>query len=332
MKYAFVELLVCPKCRISLVLDVRRETGGEIDEGLLKCRNCDGQYPIMRGIPRFVRGDVYAGSFGHQWNKYPRLQLDSANGTGFSARRFYSITEWKPRELNGMLILDAGCGSGRFAEVALDAGATVVAADLSGAVDACHNNLRRFSNFHSVQASVYELPFKSGQFDYAFSIGVVQHCPDPKNAVLSVLEKLKPGGKAGFWIYEFSWKSFVGTEGFKYSLRPITKKMDIATLERFTAVLERICWPINWVARKIGTPGKIIMRLLPVASAHLDAIKLSSEDFREWVRLDTFDMYSPAHDKPQRFSTVAQWLQGAGCEVENRHSHGAVSITCLKQR
>ena len=74
------------------------------------------------------------------------------------------------------------------------------------------------------------------------------------------------------------------------------------------------------------------MRLLPVASSHLDALKLTREDFREWVRLDTFDMYSPAHDKPQRFATVAQWLKATGCEVDNRHPHGAISITCSKLR
>jgi hypothetical protein len=74
------------------------------------------------------------------------------------------------------------------------------------------------------------------------------------------------------------------------------------------------------------------MRLLPVACAHLDTVRLSPADFRECVRLDTFDMYSPAHDKPLRFSTVAKWLKGAGCDVDPRHPHGAVSITCSKRR
>jgi hypothetical protein len=73
--------------------------------------------------------------------------------------------------------------------------------------------------------------------------------------------------------------------------------------------------------------GKFVMRMLPVACAHLQSIPLSPEDFREWVRLDTFDMYSPAHDHPQRFCTVKSWLENAGFEVDPRHPHGAVSIT-----
>src|SRR5439155_18705919 len=35
-----------------------------------------------------------------------------------------------------------------------------------------------------------------------------------------------------------------------------------------------------------------------VACAYLHSVRLSDEDFRGWVRLDTFDMYSPAHDHP----------------------------------
>jgi 2-polyprenyl-3-methyl-5-hydroxy-6-metoxy-1,4-benzoquinol methylase len=331
MRRRVLEFLVCPKCQGDLDLNVSIESSSEIEEGLLDCVTCMKRYPIVRGTPRFVSGEQYATSFGHQWNKYARLQLDSQNGTTFSEQRFYSITEWNPAELKGRLILDAGCGSGRFSEVALQAGAEVVAVDLSTAVDACRTNLRRFSNLHIVQASLYELPFRSKQFDYAFSIGVIQHCPDPRKAVLCVIDKVLLGGKAGFWIYELSWKSLVGTVGFKYLLRPITKRLDTCSLERFTAKLEQICWPINRIARGKGRSGKIIMRLLPVSCAHLEGLALSLDDFREWVRLDTFDMYSPAYDKPQRFSNVARWLESAHCSVDARHPHGAISITCSRR-
>jgi hypothetical protein len=42
---------------------------------------------------------------------------------------------------------------------------------------------------------------------------------------------------------------------------------------------------------------------------------LSKEDLREWVILDTFDMFSPAYDNPQRISTVKKWMQEAGADV-----------------
>jgi hypothetical protein len=42
---------------------------------------------------------------------------------------------------------------------------------------------------------------------------------------------------------------------------------------------------------------------------------LSKEALREWVVLDTFDMYSPAYDNPQRVATVKKWMEECGVEV-----------------
>ena len=69
---------------------------------------------------------------------------------------------------------------------------------------------------------------------------------------------------------------------------------------------------MNCVARRLGTLGRIIMRMLPVSCAHLQGIPLSAADFREWVRLDTFDMYAPAYDRPQTAAAVRRWFEIAG--------------------
>jgi hypothetical protein len=108
--------------------------------------------------------------------------------------------------------------------------------------------------------------------------------------------------------------------------------MPLDQLERFCDRLERWCWPVTRWARRAGTPGKIVLRLLPIASSHLQGIPLSEEDFREWVRLDTFDVYSPAHDHPQRFNKVRQWMVDAGFQPDPRHPHGAISITGTRLR
>jgi 2-polyprenyl-3-methyl-5-hydroxy-6-metoxy-1,4-benzoquinol methylase len=332
MKHRLLQWLVCPECRGALDLAVQIERDGEVEEGVLRCGPCRKDYPVSRGIPRFVPPENYAASFGRQWNKFARLQLDSRNGTSFSRQRFYSITEWDPGALQGKLVLDAGCGAGRFAEVALQAGAEVVAVDLSSAVDACRQNLSAHRLIHWVQASLYELPFRDGTFDYVYCIGVIQHTPDPKRSVLSLLPKAAIGGKTGLWIYELNWKAFVGASGFKYLLRPWTRRLPHARLERFCEQLERLCWPITRRARRTGKLGWAVMRLLPVACAHLHGVPLSDEDFREWVVLDTFDAYSPAHDHPQRFTAVRRWMENAGYRPDARHPHGAISITGTRLR
>lgn len=327
MNRRLLQWLACPKCHCQLEVAVQKEKDGEIEEGSLRCAKCQRTYPVLRGIPRFVPSESYAASFGRQWNKFARLQLDSVNGTTFSYDRFYSITEWDPGALKGKVVLDVGCGAGRFAEVVQQTGAEVVAVDLSSAIDACRQNLSRHSQVHYVQASSYELPFRDGTFDYVYCIGVLQHTPDPRGSALSILAKTAVGGQAGLWLYELTWKSFVGTGGFKYLLRPWTKRMRLDRLERLCERLERMCWPITRRARRAGKLGRVMMRLLPVACAHLYGIPLSDEDFREWVVLDTFDIYSPAHDHPQRFATVRRWMESAGFKPDPRHPHGAISIT-----
>lgn len=330
MKIRLLQWLVCPRESGPLQLSGEKESDGEIETGLLRCSVCGREYPIVRGVPRFVGTDGYASSFGLQWNQHARVQLDSNNGTTFSRQRFYSITEWLPSELEGKLILDAGCGAGRFSEVALTDGAEVVALDLSSAVDAAHENLGRNPKFHCLQASLYELPFVDATFDYSYCIGVIQHTPEPQRAVQSILPKIKTGGKAGFWIYELDWKAFLGTVGFKYLLRPVTRRWDFARTARFASSLEQLFWPITRWAREGGNIGRIMMRLLPISSAHLHGLPLSDADFREWVRLDTLDMYSPAHDHPQTFARVKAWLEEGGFAVDHRHPHGGISITARR--
>ena len=107
------------------------------------------QYPIRDGIPRVVPESNYADSFGMQC-KFRKTQLDSHSGQSISADRFWKATGWDRKKMKGSWVLDAGCGAGRFAEIALSSGANVVALDYSSAVNACYLNLKEHPNLHVV--------------------------------------------------------------------------------------------------------------------------------------------------------------------------------------
>jgi len=66
-----------------------------------QCARCDARYPIVGGIPRFVGGEFYSGSFGFQWKRFARTQLDSANGTTQSRDTFVEKTGWPLGDLKG---------------------------------------------------------------------------------------------------------------------------------------------------------------------------------------------------------------------------------------
>ena len=305
----------CPACR------------GDLSPAGAGLRCATGhEYPVVAGIPRFVPSQEYSGSFGYQWKAFAKLQLDSYNGTRFSEERFRAITGWERRDLEGKRVLDAGCGAGRFAEVASRVfGAWVTAVDLSEAVEACRENL--MPDPPAVcQASIYEMPFRDGAFDFVYSIGVIQHTPDPARAIRSLCRMVKPGGMLALWIYEVDWKTYLGTTGFKYLLRPIVSRLPRAGQLAFVKALTAVFTPVARMAKPLGLPGRIVMRCLPVSCAHLQSVPLSPSDFRSWVFLDTFDMYTPAHDHPQRFGRVARILTEEGFTDIRRMPHGGVAI------
>ena len=74
---------------------------------------------IVNGIPRFANQSNYSSSFGFQWNKFQRTQLDSFSGSSISFERFYASTAWKQDVLSRSSVLEVGSGAGRFTEVFL---------------------------------------------------------------------------------------------------------------------------------------------------------------------------------------------------------------------
>ena len=92
---------------------------GHLDEGEggLVCAGCGHKYPRVNGVIRFVDAQQYTGSFGFQWHVHSRTQLDTKESNR-SERAFRRRTGFRPEDFAGKLLLDVGCGMGRFADVA----------------------------------------------------------------------------------------------------------------------------------------------------------------------------------------------------------------------
>ena len=203
--------------------------------------------------------------------------------------------------------IDIGCGAGRFAEVALQAGANVVALDYSTAVDACYANLCHYPNLHVIQGNVYHLPFIKESFPYIYSLGVLQHTPDVEKSFFSLVEMLAKNGKLCVDFYEKSWKSAMLP---KYWLRPITKRIPKMKLFSMLEFLVPVMLPVSIGLGKIPFVGKTLKRVIPVAN-YIGELPLNWQQQKEWALLDTFDWLSPEFDNPQNGPTVRRWLETA---------------------
>src|SRR5262249_51458232 len=133
-------------------------------------RGC--RFPVVASIPRFVPKNHYAASFGLQWKNFRKTQLDSYTGHPVSADRLRRCLGGDLGVLREKLVLEAGCGAGRFTEVLLKAGARVTACDLSEAVEANHANHGGRPDLFLAQADILALPFAPATFDYVICLGV----------------------------------------------------------------------------------------------------------------------------------------------------------------
>ena len=58
MKKSIMDILVCPKCKNDLILNINKENNEEIIEGKLTCNSCSEVYPINDGIPNLLPADL----------------------------------------------------------------------------------------------------------------------------------------------------------------------------------------------------------------------------------------------------------------------------------
>jgi SAM-dependent methyltransferase len=308
MHLARLEQHVCPVCRSNL-LTLRNPAGptpDEVETALIECRSCSKSFPVVAGVPRFVPSANYAASFGFQWNIHARTQLDSHSGLSISHDRLWAALGGKS-DLTGQRVLEAGSGAGRFTEVLAASGADVTTFDYSTAVDANARNQGSSSRLHFFQGDIFNIPLTEASFDKVICLGVLQHTPDPRAAFQSLAKYVRPGGLLAIDIYR---RDLAAMLHWKYLLRPISRRMRKETLYRLIEIITPPLIPIAKHLRRIA--GSLGARLVPIAEySHLG---LPPEMNRQWAILDTFDIYSPAHDHPQSLENVRGWFRDVGFE------------------
>jgi SAM-dependent methyltransferase len=297
-----LELLRCPGCRGTL----RQEGDG------YACAGCERLFPQEGGVVRFVDAANYADSFGFQWERYARAQLDDA-ASAESEKDFRRKTGLTPEELDGKLVLDVGCGMGRYADVATRWGARVVGVDLSAAADVAARNLAG-REFVAFRADVFALPFSQESFDYIYSIGVLHHTPDCEQAVKVLPQYLKPGGVLSVWLYS------AYNRWYKFSdvYRKVTSRMSPTMLHRVLSMAVPVVNAVDSTFRFVPIAGK------PLSGLVRYVFPVNHDARREWRVLDTFDWYSPQYQSKHTYEEVFRWFES--CHMEDLHV-GAVPIS-----
>ena len=205
------------------------------------------------GLPGSVYHARSNKSFSLQWQMY---QYDDhtwfKDDADLRRREFLYGMDLEEKDLNGRLILDAGCGNGRLTSSIARYGAEVVGIDLSSSIERAHQNRRRFAGgqapfVHFVQANVMEPPFAPETFDHIHTTGVLHHTPDTEKAFLSFLRLGRPGGRVYVQLYRRreAWVRIINQ-----CLRAVTTRLPVRLLYALcylmapvhTAIIRVVAW------------------------------------------------------------------------------------------
>ncbi len=329
MKLSLLGILACPICGGDLkfaVLETYPRHENEIDEATLACVLCDQEYLVTGGVPRLRPPDPVArataktrAAFGWEWLRYP----GSLPG---DKETFLEETMLPPQEFAGKLVLDAGCGMGRYSAVALSLGAEVVAVDMSESLQRVAEQAGSQPKLHPVEADLLHPPFKKGVFDVVYSQGVLHHAADTAAAFKAVAGLVKLRGLLSVWLY--------GKAGryADFASNPLKPGRD------WIARYRRLAWFVVLLRHLVSDFVRVFTTRMPIVVVYALCYPLTwlgavpalkwftfSVDPRFRVRLiENFDWISPPYQWHHTKEELLRWYAAEGFSVVNILAHGLV--------
>jgi SAM-dependent methyltransferase len=341
MRPSLLEIVVDPVSGEPLELEQEQTEGDEVLKGALV--GGEGRrYPVVEGVPRFVRaGDAAqletGASFGYKWTKtdsWGSPGMRAALHAWLSERYGFATTEEMRRYFGSrQRILDAGCGAG-FATSAWmderwnDAGGEWVGVDISSAIDVARSTLGSFPATHFVQADVMELPFRPASFDVVFSEGVLHHTPSTERAFAALVPLLAEGGELMIYVYRRK--------------APVREFTDDHVRERLAGLTPEQAWealrPLTRLAQALAELQTEVevpedVPLLGIRSGRYDVQRLlywhvaklfwnPDLTFEENNHLN-FDWYAPRYAHRHTEEEVRAWFERGGLELTRLDVHEA---------
>jgi len=135
--------------------------------------------------------------FGDEWIKFDSFdteELATIGDTYFNLLESRSITDKSE-------VLDIGCGTGRWAYYLADQVGFIEAIDPSKAVISASKLLAKKKNTRITQCDLENIPFDEKSFDLVYSLGVLHHMPDTKEAINIATTFVKTNGYLLLYLY-----------------------------------------------------------------------------------------------------------------------------------
>lgn len=314
MNQALLQYLACPQCGGDLVVSDQQTSDGAILQGTLTCKPGGHTYPIVRGVPR-LNEDLAADqltnvarTFAFEWKAHHRGEFEDKTLFGRTREEDWEMVlagmRISERDVQGAVVLDAGCGSGRFCQLFAEHGASlVIGSDINEAIDDAARYCADYPNIELVQANILAPPFKAGSFGLVWCNGVIHHTPDPLRAHGALARLVKLGGILYVWVYPKRFSPF----------NLVKRMFDLIGVTRLSpSVLQRL-------ANTMAYPSVVLLwayRLIRSAPGLRPRSKWGVRTVRprtvKEMRLTWFDTISPEFDSLHTEEEVVGWFKREG--------------------
>ncbi|MCP5062686.1 MAG: methyltransferase domain-containing protein [Ignavibacteriae bacterium] len=318
MKKDLVNILECPQTHKGLTMEVFKEEDGDILDGMLYTDS--SWYAIFEGVPRMVPDKWFSkkpfadrykdkfpqevlplidfsgtvtnnnkhqqtiGVFTNEWSKYQNV------GWNIATEDFNKKTLFYEENMKDKLVLDVGCGNGRYCYAATLQGANVIGVDLNDAIHFTYKNVKKHG-VQCVQGDILNLPFKKDTFNFIFSIGVLHHTQDTENGFKGLVPLLDKGGKISTTYYR---KGTIMRELTDNVIRFFSTKMP-----------DKMVWRLSYIPSTIAK----ILRLIPVF-----------KKYGNWIHVDQIVHTAIVHMRPQHDICYDWWAP----KIANRYKKSTI--------
>lgn len=304
----------------------------ETPEGLVNQRTGTMVAPLVGGIPRFVDpAQNYAESFGYQWKKWHSIRSDLRN-QGYNLREvILERTHFSEFELSGKTLLECGMGGGDDTEVLLGLPFSEIHSfDLSTAVERAAQYLDD-PRLRICQASIYDIPYQDYSFDVVYCHRVLQHTPNPAEALRKICAKVKPGGILFAHSYKKSWRHMLE---WRYKYRWLSKRLPWLAIDRFLEAWGPFMHRLNRFMYRHFITRVIAYNFIPFyyLPHHGEGGKTSESSVIELEKQITFDALTPWHDHPMSAGEFRRIIESAGFEILHFHNPPISPLFCTAIR
>jgi SAM-dependent methyltransferase len=323
---AIENLFECKRCKSDL----------EYNNDKFECKKCNTCYPIIDGIPRFVDESFYQlneinddierktkNYFGFEWDYFkdwgyikdedvPEGKLEQYLGGRESDRKltYDSKCRLTDDEIKNKVVLDAGCGNGRYTyETRLrgDDSSIIIGVDIGyGSVQSSYDNTKEFDNVFIIQGSLFDLPFKNNVINSCFSNGVLMHTGNMHAAFNEVCRTIKP---KGIFVAHVYGKLNPLWEFNDWWIRKITTKLSIEKGMKFAKAMANISRVINKIPYGFDI-ANLVFRIQPSVHHMFDwysAPTASHHTYKELEDLyvkNNFRLLDNMKEKLQKHSNI----------------------------